>query len=107
MRSENIAEVLKLKGNSLLTQIMASSSCQITIVETDDPDDIFNISDMVNEFLVAKKHLIVIVPTLDFQAFQSLLTVMSSQNLTINYDVEIVFSHKSAGKNVMWFHDYL
>ena len=84
--------------------MMESSSCQITIVETDDLDDVFKVIHMVNEFLVSKKYLLVIVPTLDLQAFQSPLTNMISQNVTINYNVEVVFSYKSSGKNSIWFH---
>ena len=66
LRSQNAKELLKLGEIDLLTDILASTSCLITIVEVDDLGEAFKIIDMVNEFPVSKKHLVVIVPKLDF-----------------------------------------
>ena len=94
LRSQNAKELLKLGGIDLLTDILASTSCLITIVEVDNLGEAFKIIDMVNEFPVSKKHLVVIVPNLDSNGLHRHLSIRESQNTTINYNVVVHQKHK-------------
>ena len=94
MRSQNAKELLKLGEINLLTDILASTSCLITIVEVDDLGEAFKIIDMVNKFPVSKKHLVVIVPKLDSNGLHRHLAIRESQNTTINYNVVVHQKHE-------------
>ena len=59
---------------------MASISCLITIIEAHSNDGILDMIDMVNDFRVGRKQLLLMVPDFDKKMFG---------NITINYDVTI------------------
>ena len=86
MRSQNTKEVLKLRGNPLFSSLINSISCLVTIVETDNNEEVLRLIEMVNELSVTKKHLLLILPTFDSTTVQ---------NLTINF--QVIVNHGEAG----------
>ena len=86
MRFENVEGLLKSKDNPLFSSILASSSCFASIIETNDNEEVLNVIQMVNDFMVDRKHLLLLVPTLNETMFK---------NITINYDVSI--EHRDEG----------
>ena len=95
LRSLNAKELLTLGDIDLFTHILANeTSCLITIVDVDNLSEVFKIIDMVNEFPVSKKHLVLIVPKLDSNGLHRHLSIRESQNTTINYNVVVHQKHK-------------
>ena len=86
LRSQNTKEVLKLRGNPLFSSLINSISCLVTIVETDNNEEVLRLIEMVNELSVTKKHLLLILPTFDSTTVQ---------NLTINF--QVIVNHGEAG----------
>ena len=91
LRIKNAREVLKLRESVLLSSILDSISCLITIVETDYIEEVLMLIEMVNELYVAEKHLLLISPKFDSAAISTLF-----QNITIHYNV--VLHHTNAGE---------
>ena len=78
--------MLKLRGNPLFASLFNPISCLVTIVETDNIEDVLRLVEMVNELSVTKKYLLLIVPTFDS-------TIV--QNITINF--QVIVNHGEAG----------
>ena len=87
LRFENMEELLKVRYDFLFSSALVSSSCLITIIETDGDDYVLDLIDFVNEFRVERKHVILIVPTFNKDNFK---------NITTNYEVTI--DHQDKGK---------
>ena len=81
---KDVKELLKVRGNLLLSSVLASSSCLITIVETHADDEVLDVIDMVNDFRADRKRLLILAPTFNETMFK---------NVTINYDVRIKHSY--------------
>ena len=92
MRSQNAKEMLKLLGNQLLSALVASTSCLITIVETEDHEEMMNLLEVVKSLSVAKMFVLLIVST---------FVPKKIVNLTINFKVMV--HHKESGMKVMKF----
>ena len=73
--------------NSRFQDILASMSCLILIAQVSTFTEVSYSIDMMTQFRVAKKHLIIEIPSLD---------VTSLQNKTINFNVLI--NHKETSK---------
>ena len=86
LRCKDATELLKLRGNLLFSSISASISCLVTIVETDDNEEVLKLLNMMSDLSVAKKYLLLILPTFDSTKFA---------NLTVNFQVMI--HHKETG----------
>ena len=92
MRSQNAKEMLKLTGNPLLSALVASTSCLITIVETEDHEEMMKLLEVMDGLSVAKKFVLLIVST---------FVPKKIVNLTINFKVMV--HHKESGMKVMKF----
>ena len=86
LRSQNAKELIEQRGNPLFSSVVASVSCLVTIVETHDKEDMLKLIEMVDDFSVAKKYLVLIAPT--FGGAQL-------QNLTISFQTMIL--HRETG----------
>ena len=80
LRLRNGEEFLKLRDDLLFSSALTSSSCLISIIETFSEDVVLDVIDMVNDFRVDRKRLLLIVPTFNENKFK---------NITVNYDVTI------------------
>ena len=86
LRFRSGEDFLKIRHNLLFAYALASSSCLIGIVETFSEDEVLDLIDMVNDFRVDRKCLLLKVPTFNENMFR---------NITINYDVTI--EHRDEG----------
>ena len=86
LRSQNAKELIEQRGNPLFSSAAASISCLVTIVETHDKEDMLKLIDMVDDFYVAKKYLVLIAPTFGGAQFQ---------NLTISFQTMVL--HRETG----------
>ena len=84
MRSQDTKELLKMIGNPLFPSISASISCLISIVETDDNEEVLKLIEMINNLSVTKKYMLLIMSTFDSTMFS---------NLTINFQVMVHHSN--------------
>ena len=87
LRFENMEELLKVRYDLLFSSALASSSCLITIIETNGDDRVLDVIGIVNEIRVERKHVLLIVPTFNEDNFK---------NITTNYEVTI--DHQDKGK---------
>ena len=71
----------------LFSSILTSSSCVISIIETNVHDDILETIDSMNGLRADRKHLLLLIPTFHETMFR---------NITINYDVTI--EHSDGGE---------
>ena len=82
MNFQNVTDLSKVRQSLLFESLLSSSSCLITKIETSVLGEIFDMIDMVNDFRVSRKHLLVLTPTFN----ETML-----KNITINYDVTIEY----------------
>ena len=82
MNFQNVTDLSKVRQSLLFESLLSSSSCLITKIETSVLGEIFDMIDMVNDFRVSRKHLLVLTPT---------LKEIMLKNITINYDVTIKY----------------
>ena len=93
IRFDNVEGLLKSKDNPLFSSVLASSSCVVSIIEANDNEEVLNVIEMVNDFRVDRKHLLLLVPTLNETMFK---------NTTINYDV--IIEHRDQGNiNIIYY----
>ena len=78
--------MLEYQVNGRLLTVMESISCLTTTVQAQNDTEVAQVIDVVKQFRVAKKHLIINIHELN---------VNSLQNKTINFNVMI--KHQSAG----------
>ena len=81
-------ELLKLRRDPLLLSLINSISCMVAIGEPATVNEVLELINMVNEFPVAKKYLLLVAPTFE-------PTVL--KNLTINF--QVIFNYSETGKN--------
>ena len=83
---ENVEGLLKSRDSPLFSSVLFSSSCIVTIIKTNGNDGVLDVIHMVNDFRADRKHLLLLVPTLNETMFK---------NITNNYDVTI--EHRDEG----------
>ena len=82
-------ELSRVREHILFSSVLASTSCVITIIETNVDDEVLDTIDMMNRFSAERKHLILLVSTFDATLFK---------NITINYAVTI--EHSVGGESI-------
>ena len=80
MRFRNAKDLYEARYDLVYSSVLVSSSCLITIVETNSDFWALAVIYVVKYFRVERKHLVLIVPTFNENTFK---------NLTLNYDVTI------------------
>ena len=87
LRFRNVTKLLEYQIDGRLIYILKSISCLTTRIQAQNNIEASQVIEIVKQFRVAQKHLIITIPKLDIHGLQ---------NKTINFNVMI--KHQTTGK---------
>ena len=88
---QDVPTLLRASEDPKFISLLASTSCLVTIAETNNDKDIMSLFDLMNRIRVSDKHLFIKTPVLNYNLLH---------NKTINYKVFIY--HHCKGTSVAY-----
>ena len=86
MKFQSFQNLLEIKDGEKFRSLRAMMSCLVTITEMSNESEVSKMIDIMHEFKIAQKHLIIFMDTLN-------TTLLSER--TVNYNVMI--NHRGTG----------